>query len=162
MLQPPPRLVAQCRHHTTTTTTTITINTHHHHHHHAHNHHDYHHLHHHTTTSTQHSHHQHGRNTPVVLPPSSPRRRAHRPRRLCHAMLQPSFPSQHTHRHSHRRTRDWANYVRRVRKRDLSGLYIASSDHTTHPGTAVRSYGARNHDRLFCGSLKEPAPFTNQ
>ena len=44
-----------------------------------------------------------------------------------------------------------AIFVRRVIKCDLVGLYIATSDHTTHPGAAVCSYGARNYDRLFCG-----------
>ena len=95
--------------------------------------------------------------TLMMLPASPPRRRAHRPRRLCHAMLHFDLTT-HTPPTATAVHEIWANYVRRVRKRDLSGLYIASSDHTTHPGTAVRSYGARNHDRLFCGSLKEPAP----
>ena len=52
-----------------------------------------------------------------------------------------------------------AIFVRRVIKCGISGLCIATSGHTTHAGTAVRSYGARNHHRLFCGSLGESAPF---
>ena len=104
--------------------------------------------------------------TLMMLPASPPRRRAHRLRCRCHAMLHINLTTHGPHagtRHRHPAIHEiWANYVRRVRKRDLSGLYIASSDHTTHPGTAVRSYGARNHDRLFCGSLKEPAPKSGQ